>query len=434
VCGVVLINKYILLIKNFVRTAKVEGLSIAFRKFRCYVRGKGATARLSKLDSVAIKKKYLSRHYDGLIRYASEYDGVPPVILPPTIDWNVPLHQRMHHLASSLPANGIPYIFCTPRMRDSIRGNEITSGGCVLTDRWDLAYLLEGKKIFHLYSTDLCHSYGYFDKYENICREIDKGNGFIYDYVDEIHEDISKTEVSDDIIKRHVKMLEDERVLVTATADTLYDEVLKYRSGNCLKITNGVNLSDFKIQRDISDVPSELLDIVGKNRRIIGYYGSLAKWMDYELLMKIAEMRPEYEIILIGWKYDNSSDLVDFSKCNNIHIIGPVTYRDLSKYACWFDVSIIPFLVNEITKSTSPLKLFEYMALGHPIVTTDMDECRKYRSVLVSKTHEDFIENLDRALSMGSDEEYRKILSNEASENSWQRKASDLSELIKLTL
>jgi len=151
-------------------------------------------------------------------------------------------------------------------------------------------------------------------------------------------------------------------------------------------------------------------------------------------LIKIAECRPDYEIVLIGWKYDDSSDSVDFDKHENLNIIGPVPYRELSNYACWFDVSMIPFLVNDITKSTSPLKLFEYMALGHPIVTTDMDECRKYESVITSKSHDDFLNNLERALQMRGDVNYRATLSEEAKKNSWEKKAEDLSYLIKQIL
>ncbi len=61
------------------------------------------------------------------------------------------------------------------------------------------------------------------------------------------------------------------------------------------------------------------------------------------------------------------------------------------------DVMIIPFVLNEITSSTSPVKLFEYMAMKKPIVTTDMLECRKYKSVLIGKNYEDFIKKIRRS-------------------------------------
>ena len=85
-------------------------------------------------------------------------------------------------------------------------------------------------------------------------------------------------------------------------------------------------------------------------------------------------------------------------------------------------MSIIPFVLSDVVDSTYPVKLFEYMALGHPIITTDMSECRKYKSVLIGKTASDFVKKIDEALTMKNDEEYKNISAKEANENSWEKK------------
>ena len=92
---------------------------------------------------------------------------------------------------------------------------------------------------------------------------------------------------------------------------------------------------------------------------------------------------------------------------------------------------MIPFVLNDITASTSPVKLFEYMALGKPIITTDMIECRKYKSVLIGKNQEDFIKKIDIAYGKRNDKKYIELLKKEAKENDWSNKAKVIIDYIK---
>ena len=97
-------------------------------------------------------------------------------------------------------------------------------------------------------------------------------------------------------------------------------------------------------------------------------------------------------------------------------------------------MATIPFLINEITESTSPIKLFEYMALGKPIVTTDMPECRKYRSVLIGNNPDDFIDKIESALALRGNPEYAATLKQEALDNTWEVKASAIASIIRKNL
>ena len=69
--------------------------------------------------------------------------------------------------------------------------------------------------------------------------------------------------------------------------------------------------------------------------------------------------------------------------------------------------------------------------MGHPIVTTDMRECRKYKSVLIGKNHDDFIVKIDKALNMDKNSEYYNWLEEEALDNTWSKKAETLHQLVK---
>ena len=71
------------------------------------------------------------------------------------------------------------------------------------------------------------------------------------------------------------------------------------------------------------------------------------------------------------------------------------------------------------------------MALGHPIVTTNMPECRKYRSVLIGQHHDHFISQVEVALKKRDDEDYRSVLRSEAKDNTWRSKAKKIADIIR---
>ena len=71
------------------------------------------------------------------------------------------------------------------------------------------------------------------------------------------------------------------------------------------------------------------------------------------------------------------------------------------------------------------------MATKKPILTTAMKECKKYSSVNIANTHEEFIEKIPEVIEMSKDENYIKLLIKEASENTWHQKSEDIINLLK---
>lgn len=366
------------------------------------------------------------RHEKELNQILKLHQTKPIIVFPGVVDWNIPLYQRPQHIALNLAKEGFLYFYCTHNYRyDAITGFQRLDDSCYLTNQYHLLTKLEQCKIYHLYSTDMRLLVDSL-----IDQALERGDLILYEYVDELHPDISGN-IPTEVFNRHRRLLKDERVIVVATAEKLYQEVLQYRTKNCALVTNGVDYEHFRRTFKLEEVPEEIKPIVLRGKPIIGYFGALAKWFDYELIVKLAQSRPDYEVLLIGWNYDNSVNNYCLDRFSNIHVIGPIPYSDLPRYAYWFTVSTIPFLINEVTESTSPIKLFEYMALGRPIVTTDMPECRKYRSVIIGKDHDDFIRKVDLALSLQNDETYLKILDVEAQENTWQSKAREIARLLR---
>ena len=147
----------------------------------------------------------------------------------------------------------------------------------------------------------------------------------------------------------------------------------------------------------------------------------------------LAKQRPNYNIVLLGIKYDDSFAKANLHEYSNIFFLGSKNYNVLPNYASHFDVCTIPFLINDITQATSPVKLFEYMALEKPIVTTAMNECKKYKSVMIANNNTEFVELVDKALILNKkrDKNYFDLLDKEALENTWSQKTVAIIDLLK---
>jgi len=402
---------------RLIKNVKKRGLKNSFRYLFYKV-------SISK-PVVNIRNKNLGLKLDKILERNKD---LPVILSLSFIDWNVPLYQRPQHIAIQLANQGFLYFYNTRNYYDFMDGYKKIGKNMYLTNRFDdVLEKLDKRKVYiHLYSTNM-----YEDDDERIERALKKGYKILYEYIDEINEKISGQKIPKFVLKRHERLLKDEdNVFVIATASKLYNDVSKYRKKNFKLVTNGVVYEHFANIPNI--VPNEMKEIAGNKKPIIGYYGALASWFDYELIKKVAELRKDWNIVLIGWDYDGSLNKANLKELDNIYVIPPVEYKRLPLYAQWFDVCTIPFVLNEITESTSPVKLFEYMALGKPIVTTNMPECRKYNSVIIAKNDsKDFINKIEIGLKNKEDKKYLELLKKEALENTWEEKTREINIMIQ---
>ncbi|MFO7628067.1 MAG: glycosyltransferase [Prochlorococcaceae cyanobacterium] len=105
----------------------------------------------------------------------------------------------------------------------------------------------------------------------------------------------------------------------------------------------------------------------------LGFIGAVSAYkLDLELLQRLARHRPDCQLVLIGrvGEGDPSTDLGALRALANVHLLGPRPYGDLPAYLRGFDLALLPCPINAYTRSMFPLKFFEYVAAGVPVVAT----------------------------------------------------------------
>ncbi|MPQ43248.1 glycosyltransferase [Clostridium tarantellae] len=364
---------------------------------------------------------------------SKKYDAI--VVFDVYFGFEVKMFQRPQHIALNLAEENILYFYkASPYVDKDIQVLKKIKDNLYLVNT-DLYWLQEG--LLDMIKESGIPAYGQiystcFIEYDKYLKKFtDRGFKIIYEYVDDLSDEIAGFKISKEVKDSHERMLKDtEKVYVATTADKLFKEAKSFRGDNKLAlITNGVQYEHFA-NIDCEVIPEDLKEVIKSGKRIIGYFGALASWFDYDLIKKIAKELPDHVIVLIGIDYDKSlgkSGILDFK---NVYYLGTMDYVKLPTYAKFFNVATIPFVVNEITEATSPVKLFEYMALGKPIVTTNLPECKKYESPLVSESHEEFINNIRKSIELEKDNDYIELLRKEGNDNTWKQKAKDMKSLI----
>ncbi|WP_312162904.1 glycosyltransferase, partial [Massilia timonae] len=334
------------------------------------------------------------------------------VVLPPFIDWNIALFQRPQHIARAMAKAGTLVIYCTGGHHDTSDGYYELEPNLLWTNQFDdIEPELTGVW-FELYSTNP------FPDHDRLTRWKKNGNRILYEYVDHIDETISGT-YTNRLYSIFDSLNSDLIDLFVATAKNLYDELVdRFGKDKVVLSPNGVDVDHFT--QNVR--PAESIEkIMALGKPIVGYFGALARWLDYDLMLQLAEARKDLSFVYIGPEYDLDRDL---PVAPNMFWLGKVDYSELPKFGRFFDLCFIPFKEGRIAETTSPLKLFEYFALQKPVVVTSwMAECVAFKEVLHGSDVAEVSSVITSALAVRNNEKFRDLLMQQALKNSWANRA-----------
>ncbi len=239
----------------------------------------------------------------------------------------------------------------------------------------------------------------------------------VYDCLDEFSEfkDLGEIVLNDEKL-----LVELSDMCITSSLKLFYK--IKEHKKETYLVKNGVDFHHF-----FNPPQNELLKDFKKP--IIGYYGAISEWFDTELLEKVVKAHKEASFVLIGHTF--GSDVEKLKKYKNVYLLGEKPYSELPRYLYWFDVCLIPFKVTKLIESTDPVKFYEYISAGKPVVTTALPELRTLRRIAyVSETHEEFLQNVKKAISEDP-RRFRKERITTAYRNNWDKRFSRLQEKIR---
>jgi GT2 family glycosyltransferase/glycosyltransferase involved in cell wall biosynthesis len=208
--------------------------------------------------------------------------------------------------------------------------------------------------------------------------------------------------------------------LVVCSSEHLRNRMLRYDADGVL-VRNGVNVAHFEKR------PEALA--FDRKRATIGYWGATAEWTDIELLMQAARQLPEADFVLIGEVM--RIDVSELAALPNVHMIGEVPYSSLPGYLHAFDVCILPYRVCEYALASDPMKVWEYMSAGKPVVAVRFPEIERLGDLItLVSTPAEFVEGIRRGLREDNPELRQRRISY-AGENTWERRAEQLHSAIE---
>jgi len=233
-----------------------------------------------------------------------------------------------------------------------------------------------------------------------------------------------------DYWKRHGESIESELIAksdaVTANS-TFLAKYAEKNNKNSFYVGQGCDLSMFD-PNSIDKLPA---DVQKSERTKIGYVGALKSLrLDIELLVFIANSRPEWDLVLVGPE-DETFRSSKLHKLPNVKFLGSKNPDELPAYIKSFDVCLNPQVVNEVTIGNNPRKIDEYLAMGKPVVATKTEAMSVFKEVTYQpETKEDYLEMISMALDEDDESKAnQRILF--ASNHTWKNNTKEIYDVIE---
>jgi glycosyltransferase involved in cell wall biosynthesis len=169
-----------------------------------------------------------------------------------------------------------------------------------------------------------------------------------------------------DLIERRERELIARSDLVVTTSRPLYEAKCKLHPEVHL-VQHGVDHE--LLSRGLRESLPCPADLVNLPRPIMGFVGMIGEWVDLDIVANLAKLRPDSSIVMVGPELTNRGPCANLP---NVHFLGSRDHSLLPAYLRYFDVGLIPFRHVPLTHNANPIKLYEYVAAGLPVVSTPL--------------------------------------------------------------
>ena len=163
-------------------------------------------------------------------------------------------------------------------------------------------------------------------------------------------------------------------------------------------------------------------------RPVIGFYGNLHAWVDFDLIEQLAHARPQWDFILIGEWY---ADVSALRACANVTLTGRREHAELPAYCSTFSAAIIPYdMRQERMQSVNPVKTLELLAAGVPVVASDIPELHGMSpDIILCRTRDEWLTALDAAIQRTD----HLAISNRVADADWSSRVQTLRTIVEAT-
>lgn len=392
-----------------------------------------------------------------------EGSAIPPsdVVLLSTADWDNPFWTNKQHVAMELARRGFRVLYIDSlglrrpsasaqdlkrilrRLRKALRRPQevrpnlwVWSPLVVPLQRYGFVRALNRK----LLDWGLCFWMWYlrlkpelFWTYNPMTTRLFRYDNFrtsVYHCVDEIKAQPGMP--AEEIAAAETELTRDVDICFV-TAEHLL-ETRRALNPNTHYFSNVADFAHFALARDAAtQVPPDLAALPSPR---IGFIGAISGYkVDFALLMEMAKRHPEWSIVLIGkvGEGDPWTDASALRQLPNIHFLGPRDYKTLPAYLKGFEVAMLPNMINEYTKGMFPMKFFEYLAAGVPVVSTRLHALQAYGHVAcLADDTEAFIQGVEHALKAGNASLDARL--DVAREQTYERRTERMLRVLRATL
>lgn len=244
-------------------------------------------------------------------------------------------------------------------------------------------------------------------------------------HVSDLFEECSYTG-NKNILREREQKIRTKSDLLICVSKKLYETKAAQRD-NVFYLPHGVDFELFRKAADSDNNPIKELSSVP--RPIAGYYGTLTALNDIEMLHYCATRLRDVSFVLAG--QITGGDYRELSKLPNVYFLGRLPYEKIPSLCACFDVCLLLWKMSKWIQFCNPLKFFEYMASGKPIVSVSIAEIAENYSDIVSvaETKQEFCRAITWELNNDTPERaYRRI--EIAEQHSWNNHVEHLSQLL----